>query len=124
MAKEKEQHVSALQRAVETAMGQGRTLGSEDDPAIEAYPALWLWLSQVYIGMDRLRSPSTITVNLGPQGVLASVSDRDLCVACGATCKHLDDVFKALEAALTSEVPPIRSWGKKEPRLRKRNREG
>ncbi len=112
---------SALDRAVQSAMGEGRTVGAEDDPAAQRYPILWDWLSRIYIGIGHVRQPATVTLALGPSGVLVSVSDRDLGVSCGATCLHLDDALAALEAALAADVPPIRSWGKKEPKLRKRN---
>jgi len=115
------EHLSALDRAVASAIGQGRAVGADNDPAKEKYPALWDWLSRIYIGIDRVRTPATMTLQLGPSGVLISLTDRDLGVSCGAVCEHMEDVFKAVEDALTSAVPPIRSWGKKEPRLRKRN---
>ena len=113
--------ISALDRAVQSAMGEGRAVGSDHDPAREKYPVLWEWLSKIYIGVAHVRSPATVTLTLSPSGVQASVSDRDLGVSCSAVCEHLDDALSALEAALTSSVPPIRSWGKKEPKLRKRN---
>lgn len=112
--------LSALDRAVLSAMGDGRSVGADDDPARSAYPLLWEWLSKIYIGSDRVRTPASLTIQLGPGGVLISLSDRDLGVSCGSVCEHLDEALKAMEASLASAVPPIRSWGKKEPRLRKR----
>ena len=117
----KEVKLSALDRCIQTAIGDGRTVGDDDDPARTKYPNLWEWLSKIYIGLDRVRTPATITVSLGPAGVLVNINDRDLSVNCGATCLHLDDAFVALERALSATVAPIRSYGKKEPRLRKRN---
>jgi len=111
---------TALQRAIESAMGEGRSVGADDDPAKTKYPELWQWLSNIYVRTDRLRTPATVSVTLGPSGALVTVSDRDLAVSCSAACEHLDDVFAALEKALTSDVQNIRSWGKKEPKLRKR----
>lgn len=113
--------LSALDRAVQTAMGEGRAVGNDEDPARKKYPALWEWLSRIYIGIGHVRQPATVSVTLGPCGVLVSVSDKDLGVSCGAVCPNLDEAFQALEDALSAEVAPIRSWGKKEPRLRKRN---
>lgn len=112
--------LSALDRAIQTAIGDGRTVGSDTDPGRDKYPALWEWLSRIYIGLDRVKTPATITIALGPTGVLISLSDRDLGVSCGAVCEHIDDSFAALERALTAAVAPVRSWGKKEPRLRKK----
>jgi len=112
---------SALDKAVQSAMGEGRVVGSDSDPAKEKYPTLWDWLSRIYIGVGHVRTPARITISLGPSGVLIDVSDRDLGVSCGAACEHLDGALEALEAVLSGPLPPIRSWGKKEPKLRKRN---
>jgi len=111
---------SALDRAVQSAMGEGRKVGSDDDPARLLYPTLWDWMSRIYIGMTNVRTPARITITLGPSGVLIDVSDRDLGVSCGACCENMQDAFAALEAALNASPSPIRSWGKKEPKLRKR----
>jgi len=119
--KKGEKRPSALDKAVQSAMGEGRVVGTDTDPARERYPTLWDWMSRIYIGIGHVRQPATVTLQLGPSGVLVSISDRDLGVSCGATCQHLDDALAAMEAALTADVPPIRSWGKKEPKLRKRN---
>jgi|SRR5579864_6488 len=120
MARNSDKPLSALDRAIQSAMGTGRKLGREDDPAAVKFPALWDWLSRVYIGTDRLRQPATISVALGPEGCLVTITDRDLGVSCSAACPHLEGVLEALEKALTADVPAVRSWGKKEPKLRKR----
>jgi len=113
------QRVSALQRAVLSALGQGRSIGADDDPARESMPELWEWLATIYPVEGRVKNPATIIITLGPQGVLANMNDRDLGYAVSATSKHLSGIFQALQDALTSPVPPVRSYGKKEPKLRK-----
>jgi len=131
MAKDKElkdvgangRRMTALERAVQTALGEGRVIGADDDPARESMPALWEWLSTLYPVADRVKNPATIMITLAPGGVLANMNDRDLGYAVSASSKHLKDIFQALEDALTSDVPPIRSYGKKEPNLRKRNKQ-
>jgi len=117
-----QQRISAMQRALETATGKGRVIGADDDPFRESMPELWEWLATLYPVDDRVKHPATITITLTPGGVMANMTDRDLCCSIGASAKHLADVFQALQTALTSEVPPIRTWGKKEPALRKRQR--
>jgi len=112
--------LSALDRAIQTAMGTGRALGREDDPFRLAYPSVWDWLTRIYVGTNQVRTPATISVRLGPEGALVSMRDVDLGVSVSAACPNLNDVFAALEAALTADVPAIQSWGRKEPRLRKR----
>jgi hypothetical protein len=114
---------SALSRVLEAALGEERPVGRPDDPARERYPALWEWLTlSTDPKGDFLITPATISIQLGPEGVLATVTLRDLKYSCGAATHNLDDVFAALEAALTSENPPIRTWGKDEPNLRKKRR--
>jgi len=120
-SKPEDKYTSALDRLVQSAMGQGRSVGRDDDPAKTEYPSVWDWLSRIYIGMDKVRTPAVINLRLGPEGVLVSMSDRDLGYTVDAVCPYLGDILKALEAALTAPIPPIKSWGKKEPRLRKRN---
>lgn len=111
---------SALDRLTQEAMGQGKVLGSQDDPARERTPELWAWLSTVYIGRDHIKQPATLSIRLGVGGVLVSLVDRDLCASIDATCGSLEGAFDAIEAALTSDTPALKSWGRREPHLRKR----
>lgn len=113
-------HVSAFDRAVQSAIGDDRPLGNPADPARERYPELWRWLSTVYVGKDRLKQPATLTIRLGPGGVLASLTDRDLCITVEVSVPELADTLAQVEAQLTAGNPVIRSWGNKEPQLRKR----
>jgi len=117
----KEVKVSALDRCIQTAIGDGRTVGDDDDPARTKFPNVWEWMSKIYIGVDRMRQPATISITLGPTGVLVSINDRDLASNCSAACLHLEDAFIALERALSAPVAQIRSYGRKEPKLRKRS---
>jgi len=116
-----DKYASALDKAILSAMGQGRSVGREDDPAKDEYPILWDWMSRIYIGIDRVRTPATIMIRLGPEGVLVSMTDRDLGYTVDTVCNHLGEVLQSIEAELHKAVPNIKSWGKKEPRLRKRN---
>jgi hypothetical protein len=119
MAKEKAK-LSALDRAIQTALGQGRKVGLEEDPAREAYPTVWDWLTRTGDGGDHIFQPATISIQLGPEGVLATITHRDLGYSCSIACPGLADVLLALESALSGPNPPIRNWGKTEPHLRKR----
>lgn len=116
----KERRVSSMDKLIQQAMGEGRAVGAPDDPAASSYPELWEWLSRIYIGRDRLKTPAVMTVQLAPEGVLVRLTDRDLCVSVEAGCKYLADALPALEVLLQGPTPPIKSWGKKEPQLRKR----
>jgi hypothetical protein len=111
---------SPMDRLIQQAIGADRSLGREDDPARKKYPQLWLWLSTIYAGRDHVKQPATITIRLGPEGALATLTDRDLAVSMDVSVPHLADVLAALEAALSQAAPPIRSWGKSEPKLRRR----
>jgi hypothetical protein len=112
--------LSSLDRALMQAAGEGQRFGLESDPARVAFPNLWAWLSTIYVGRDHLKQPATLSIRLGPSGVIATLTDRDLSVAVDCGTAHLGEVFEALERLLASDTPPIRTWGKKEPTLRKR----
>lgn len=117
-----EKKPSALQRALEAAIGAGRTVGLESDPAREKWPALWEWLTATGEGTEFLMQGASISINLGPEGVFASITHRDMGVTCSIAVLHLHEVFEGLDAALASPNPPIRTWGKTEPMLRKRRK--
>lgn len=121
MAKEKP--LSALERTIQTAMGEGRSVGQEDDPCREQYPALWEWLTTIYCGRDYIKQPASLTIALIPSGVSAKLVDRDLCTTVEISCKHLADVFATLNENLVSGNPAIKNWGKREPGLRKRKKQ-
>lgn len=112
--------LSALDRAVLAAIGDGRKVGREDDPAAKLYPDLWEWMTKTEGGKDYIMQPAVVQIQLGPEGVLVTLTHRDLRVSCGVACLHLADVFQTLQAALTCENPPLRAWGKDEPHLKKR----
>jgi hypothetical protein len=116
----KERKLSAFERVVANALDDHRELGKLDDPARTDWPELWKFLSTVYVGRDRLKTPARLTISLGPEGCLVSLSDRDLGVSVDVSCSNLAGAFAAIEAQLVSDTPNIRSWGKKEPNLRKR----
>jgi hypothetical protein len=119
-----EPQLSHLDRLVQQAMGADRKLGSEDDPARKKFPALWEWLSRIYVGRDNIKQPAVLSIRLGPQGVLVTLTDRDLSVSFDMSCAHLQDTFAAMEAAIVAPNPPMRNWGKREPSVRKRKHQG
>lgn len=112
--------LSALDRLIQQAIGDGRALGADDDPAEQKYPNVWRWMSQCYVMRDRVRTPSPLTIKLTPTGVVATLTDRDLASSCTVACQHLSQVLDALEETLAGPNPLIVSWGRKEPQLRKR----
>jgi hypothetical protein len=112
---------SALERAIQAAIGDERTVGREDDPAKEKYPRIWEWLTLTTDASKRyLISPGVITITLGPEGVNVSCTLRDLKYSCTSGCLHLQDALDALELAMGTDGPHLRTWGKDEPHLRKR----
>lgn len=120
MAKDKDRVLSAFERAVQYAIGNGQQLGSESDPLRDRCPLLWAWLSAVFVGKEYQKSPASLNFRLGPDCAHAVLSDRDLCTSLEVTAQTVDALFPALEAALASSSPPIKTWGKREPRLRRR----
>ncbi len=118
-----ERKLSALDRMLLQALGEGRTVGLADDPARKLYPTLWDWLSKTDGGTDFILQPAILSVQLGPEGALASMTHRDLKVSCSVACPYLADFLACLEAALSSSNPPLRSWGKDpQVQLKKRKR--
>lgn len=114
------QFLSALERSLQEALGKGVSFGLEDDPARTRFPLLWAWLTTAYVGRDHIKTPASFTVRMGPEGVLVSIVDRDLQKSVECFSEHLEGVFAAMEQSLSSPHPPIKSWGKKEPKVRKR----
>lgn len=112
--------LSALDRAILTALGQGRVVGRADDPAAKALPSLWEWLTKTDGGKDYIMQPAVISLQLGPEGALATITHRDLRVSCSVAVPFLAECLKALEEALTGPNPPLRTWGKDLPNLKKR----
>jgi len=115
-----ERKLSALDRAILQAIGDGVRVGLEDDPARETMPNLWEWLTRTDGGQDHVMQPAVVSIQLGPEGVLVTVTHRDLKRSVGAACLHLGQALEALEATLALPNPPIRSWGKEDAHLRKR----
>ena len=118
----KENKLSFVERLVMQATGNGQTIGHHDDPARAKWPLLWEWLSTLYVGAERVKSAPTISLNLTPSGVVVRVTDRDLARSVEVSCNNLEEVFATLEANLSSANPSMKIIGKREPRLRKRQK--
>lgn len=117
----KERKLSVLDRVVHQLMGNGeRSLGNAEDPARESLPNLWEWLSRINVGRDLLKAPAVLTIRLGPECAIASLTDRDLAVSLDAPTPYLAGALEALERELSCAQLALKSWGKKEPQLRKR----
>lgn len=113
--------LSAFDRVLETALGDNRKVGLPDDPAADLYPEVWRWLTQTEGGVDHILQPAVITIQLGPEGALVSLTHRDLKTSCSIACPHLGMAIEVLEQALSSPNPPLRTWGK-DPQVRLRKR--
>ena len=112
--------LSALDRAILQALGDGRKVGLDDDPAALAFPLVWEWLTKTDGDRDHIMQPAVITLQLGPEGTLVSLTHRDLRVSCSVACPFIGDALQALQSALACPNPPIRGWGKDLPNLKKR----
>ncbi len=112
--------LTAMERAVLHAMGENKVLGNAEDPAKQRYPNLWEWMSVVYVGRDRIKTPASLSIRLGPEGVLATLTDRDLAVSVDAVSPTLEGILAAIEKQLADNPASIKSWGKKEANMRKR----
>lgn len=118
--KKGDRKLSALDRCILAAIGDGRKVGLDDDPALKKYPNLWEWMTKTQGGTDHIMQPAVISLQLGPEGVLATVTHRDLRTSCSIACLHLHQALEALDASLGLPNPPLRQWGKDEPHLKKR----
>lgn len=114
--------MSSLNRVIEQAMGENRTVGRGDDPAQERWPELWVWLSTIYVGRDKMKQPATLTITLQPDGVAAKIVDKDMGCTVNVSCAHLVDILDECERALNRPDLPVSIWGKKEPALRTRRK--
>lgn len=112
--------MSIVDRLIAQTIGDGRAVGSPEDPAAKLYPELWELLSQIYVGRDYVKTPASFTVKLGPGGVVVTLTDKDMKLGVDVGCTFLADVLSALEAALTNPNTTFKNWGKGEPHLRKR----
>lgn len=117
---EQQKRPAFLQRAIEQAIGNEQSFGREDDPAAKKWPYLWNWLTTWEVGKNNIKTPPSITIRLGPDGVLCSVSDRDLGKAVDVALPHLADCFNAIEEALAGGKVAVRNIGRGETKVRKR----
>jgi len=120
--KRKDKSLSSLERVIQQAMGDNRTVGRADDPAVEKWPELWKWLSTIYVGRDKMKQPATLTITLQPDGCCAKITDRDMGCTVNVSCAHLVNILDECEAALNRPDLPVTIWGKKEPALRTRRK--
>src|SRR5436190_2369914 len=107
--RQKDKSVSSLDRIILQAMGENRSVGRSDDPAKESYPQLWDWMSRIYVGRDRIKKPATLTLTLEPDGIVAKLVDRDMCVSVQVSCAHMANIFDQIENALCNGNLPVTS---------------
>lgn len=115
-----EQRLSALDRAVQLAIGGEQKVGLTDDPLALSCPELWRWLTQINWGRDHIVTPAVITMRAGPEGMIAAVTHRDLGMSAEVCVPYAADCLKALEEAISGPHARVRTWGRQQGRLRKR----
>lgn len=116
------EELSPVERAVQIAIGEGRTFGNVSDPAREKFPTLWEWLTRAYLGQDYIKQPATMSIAANSAGFTVKLVDRDLSSSCIANTTNLEDAFAAIEVILANGQGGWTHWGKKEPHLRKRKK--
>lgn len=119
MAKEKKD-ISHLERLIGEAIGQERTIGLPHDPAREVWPDLWDWMTRITAGQDYVKQPAKVTLTMGPDGVLITLSDPDLTLSLDCWTPFLGDCLHHLNSVLAGPNPPFKLWGKKQPTLRRK----
>lgn len=106
---------------------QGRIKGSlhqlpDDESARSAWPDLWEWMTSTDAGEDHIKEPARLTVTLGIGEWSVSLTDESLGVSLSATSRTLQGTFEALQLALTSPMPAIRTWKGSEGALKKKKK--
>lgn len=106
---------------------QGRLKGSlhqlPDDPqSASLWPDLWSWMTSTDAGEDHTKDPARLTIQLGIGEWSVSLTDESLGVSLSATATTLATAFDALQKALVSPNPAIRTWRGSEGALKKRKK--
>lgn len=120
MAKDKDRPLSALDRAIQQAIGEGREVGCPDDPARERWPSLWEWMTRIHATRDHVMQPASLSIRMIGGGVSVSCSNRDLATSVSTVCPFLGDALDEIEKVLANPSVITASWGRKEAQLRKR----
>lgn len=106
---------------------EGRLAGSivqlPDDPtAAERWPDLWTWLTSTDAGAEHTKEPARLTIVLGLGEWSVSLTDESLGVSLSTTALTLEGSFGAIQMALMSPNPSIRTWKGSEGSLKKRKK--
>jgi len=117
----KDRKLSAVERLIAKSIGDGRTLGRDDDPARDKYPDLWDFLTRWIVSSKEMKSPATLSIKAGPEGFVATISDRDMQLGLDVAIPHLGELLDRIEAAIGDPNTAWKNWGRKEPKFRKRN---
>jgi len=114
--------MSVFNRMVQKAIADTVSFGDDFDPCRSALPTLWHWLTCTEAGPDHIKEPAKLTIKATPGGFYASLADDTFGVSIDASAEHLHECFEALEKALTSPQPAIRTWPKHEVQLKKKKK--
>lgn len=95
-------------------------MGAADDPLAVAAPDLWEFLSRTDAGEGLVKDPATLKIKLTPGGAMATLTDDCYGISIDAAAQYVGGLLDALEEALTRPNATIRSWGKADPKVRKK----
>jgi len=106
---------------------EGRLKGSlhqvpDDETAAQRWPDVWEWMTSTDAGEDHTKEPARMTIQLGIGEWSVSLTDESLGVSLSATSRTLEGAFEALQLALTSPCPSIRTWKGSEGALKKKKK--
>lgn len=112
--------LSAMDRTIQAAVSDERTLGNEEDPARESMPNLWEWLTRTKASRDHVITPGKLVITACPGGWIIQLNHADLAQSFEASSIDLGGCIAAMEVWLASPQCIPKSWGKKQPTARRR----
>ena len=113
--------VSYLDKLLMGAVANTKILGSYDDPAREMCPLWWQWMTQCAYD-DRVVVPARLMIQGAQGGFTIQMVHGDLASSVECPVTNILDWPLALEEYLGSPKCVVKTWGKKLPKLRRKEK--
>lgn len=122
--RKKDKPLSTLDRLILGTIADDIPLGHEDDQAATLYPTLWEWLTRTTAGRDHVMMPATVGIAAVAGGFNVTINHRGLNQSFAVVTPNLDQWAAVAEAYLTGPSPIFRSFGRGQPKVKKRRQTG